>query len=231
MSRPPAPTASAADQRSWKARSPARKSGTRRKPSNQTKPTAPHGRPAPRAGARACRSAPGRRDRCARPSGEGSGGAPTPRRARRPSRRAAADGRRSRGSARAGHRFSRTTGTPSRGGRAGAEAPRRTRDSGGRRRSRCTRWLRRIGPRSAPRSCRRRDMFSMARVSGSVSGWLRRMPRVSEAITSGQGAGPAATRVTVPATDFCQTSAEGAPASMIRRLPSSAARRSRMSRE
>src|SRR4030095_7534050 len=44
MSRPPAPVASAAAHSTWKARSPARKSGTRRRASSHTKPTAPQGR-------------------------------------------------------------------------------------------------------------------------------------------------------------------------------------------
>ena len=69
------------------------------------------------------------------------------------------------------------------------------------------------------------------KVDLEVIGWNDLQTRIQTAITSGQGAGPVPTRATVPATDFCQTSAEGAPASMIRRLPSSAARRSRMSRE
>ena len=83
--------------------------------------------------------------------------------------------------------------------------------------------VRRLTMRTARRP--RRDMSSMARVSGRVSGWFRRMPRVSAVMTSGQEAGGASGRTIRPWRACHQLSADGVAESRSRRPPSSSARR------
>ncbi len=88
-------------------------------------------------------------------------------------------------------------------------------------------------PRVTMRATRRpaRVISSMARVSGRVSGWCLRMPRVSAVRISGHGPGSGAGRRKRPLSARHQLSTDGVGESSSRRLPSSRARSMISSRE